>query len=390
MILKDVFYIRLKEMELQAELIMDPRLKTRSVAIISSSHSNGSIISISPEAAEEGLSIGMKVSLIKKMNPCVQLLPYNASLYSRINKYLYQTISNFTPIIEPIDYEGFYLDMKGMQSIKGDAKNNALLIMNRIYQKTSMESVVGISTNKLVSHIVSSVVLDKIYKVKKGQEAAFLSPLKPFVLPLVKQNSIQRIINFLWINKVKGLQLIASQKEVFHTLFGVYSDQLLKQSHGKDSSLVKPVHLRDHILEQTILSEDTNNEDILQGVVKNLSQQLAFKLRKRKQIANRVKLEIHYSDGYQSMRIGKIQSNDDASIAQMCVGLIQKANYRRNRVRSILLDSSDFKSYLEQENLFINQDTINMRVSRAVEKIRKKYGFNSLQTADIIQVLRKV
>ena len=50
MILKDVFYIRLKEMELQAERIMDPRLKTRSVAIISSTHSNGSIVSLSPEA----------------------------------------------------------------------------------------------------------------------------------------------------------------------------------------------------------------------------------------------------------------------------------------------------------------------------------------------------
>ena len=50
MILKDVFYIRLKEMELQAERIMDPRLKTRSVAIISSSHSNDSVVSLSPDA----------------------------------------------------------------------------------------------------------------------------------------------------------------------------------------------------------------------------------------------------------------------------------------------------------------------------------------------------
>ena len=53
MILKDVFYIRLKEMELQAERIMDPRLKTRSIAIISSSHSNGSIVSLSAEAKKK-------------------------------------------------------------------------------------------------------------------------------------------------------------------------------------------------------------------------------------------------------------------------------------------------------------------------------------------------
>ena len=77
MILKDVFCIRLKEMELQIERLMDPRLKTRSVAIISSYHSNGFILSLSKEAEAEGLSIGMKVSVIKRMNLCVQLLPYN-------------------------------------------------------------------------------------------------------------------------------------------------------------------------------------------------------------------------------------------------------------------------------------------------------------------------
>ena len=53
MIARDVFHIRLKELELQAERIMDPTLKTRPVAIISSPHPNGIIVSLSPEAAEE-------------------------------------------------------------------------------------------------------------------------------------------------------------------------------------------------------------------------------------------------------------------------------------------------------------------------------------------------
>ena len=92
MVLKDVFCIRLKGIEIQAERLIDPRLKMRPVAVISSFHSNGSIVSLSKEAREEGISIGMKVSLVKKMNRSVQLLPYNASLYSRINKYLFQII----------------------------------------------------------------------------------------------------------------------------------------------------------------------------------------------------------------------------------------------------------------------------------------------------------
>ena len=85
MIPRDVFHIRLKEMELQAERIMDPSLKTRPIAIISSSNPNGTVVSLSSEAIEEGVTCGMRASIVRKMNHHVQLLPYNESLYNRLN-----------------------------------------------------------------------------------------------------------------------------------------------------------------------------------------------------------------------------------------------------------------------------------------------------------------
>ena len=42
--LPEVFYLNLDSIELQAERAIDPTLKTRAVAIISSSDSNGTII----------------------------------------------------------------------------------------------------------------------------------------------------------------------------------------------------------------------------------------------------------------------------------------------------------------------------------------------------------
>ncbi len=389
MVLKDVFCIRLKGIEIQAERLIDPRLKMRPVAVISSFHSNGSIVSLSKEAREEGISIGMKVSLVKKMNRSVQLLPYNASLYSRMNKYLFQIISKFTPIVESNNYEKFYLDMKGIPSIKGDVSNDALVIINSIYQKTSMKSIVGIGSNKLISKIVTNVSKDKILKVETGKEAKFLSPLNPAVLPLMKHKSIEDLIKFLWIKKIKDIQSISLDEETFSNFFGRYSKQLNLQSHGKDFSTVKPPHLRNHILQQIILHKDTNNEDRLYGYVKNIAEQVAFKLQKRKQIAKKVILEVHYSDGFKSEKIGRIDSNNASSIIFSCYCLFKKANYRRNRIRSILLDVSNFKSYIEQTDLFIKKSDLNMRISKAVDKIRSKYGFNSIKTADIFQALSK-
>jgi len=387
---QDIFHIRLKELELQAERIMDPTLKTRPVAIISSPHPNGIIVSLSPEAEEEGLFHGMKVSIVRKMTHGVQLLPYNQSLYSRVNRYVYQTVSMFTPVVEPEGVSGFYLDMNGMRAIRGHVQNTGLSIIQRIQEQTSLSGMVGISVNKLVSRIVTSVVPETIHEVQGGDEAQFLSPLKPPVLPTVKEKPVCRLLRFLWVEHVSHIQSMAGQPNEFRTFFGMYALQLSREAKGQDSSIVKPPQLRDHILEQTILPEDTNDDNILHAVVKNLAEQVAFKLRKRRQVADKVKLEVHYTDGHQRHRTGKINGIDDMSVIAVCRRLFDKANERRNRVRTILIDASDFRPHVDQANLFMTEKSRNMAVSKAVEKVRLKYGVRSLQTADVFQALGRI
>ena len=165
MVDRDVFHIRLHNMEIQAERIIDPTLKTRSVAIISSHHSNGTIVSLSSEAKEEGLRRGMKVSLVRKMSHSTQLLPYNQSLYDRINWYIYRTVSSYTPVVEPYRLNGFFLDMGGMDSIYGNIKNTGLNIIKRIKEQVSICGTIGISENKLVSQIITAVIPDIIHKI---------------------------------------------------------------------------------------------------------------------------------------------------------------------------------------------------------------------------------
>ena len=387
---RDVFHIRLKEMELQAERIMDPSLRTRPIAIISSPQPNGTILSLSPEAEEDGLFHGMKVSVIRKMSHGVQLLPYNRSLYTRLNRYVYQVVSMFTPTVEPDGFDGFYLDMKGMRAIRGDMQNTGMSIVQKIREQTNISGMVGISVNKLVSRIVTSVVPETIHEVEDGKEAQFLSPFKPPVLPSVKENSVNRLLRFLCIRQINHIQSMARHTDEFRTFFGAHAVQLSREAHGQDSSVVKPPQLQGHILEQTVLPEDTNDKNVLHAIVKNLAELVAFKLRKRRQVADKIRLEIHYTDGHQRIRTGRIIRIDDRSVFAVCRRLFDKTNERRNRVRTILLDVSNFRPYVNQENLFPTAEIRNMAMSRAVEKVRLKYGARSLQTADVFQALGRV
>ena len=239
------------------------------------------------EAKEEGLMEGMKVSMARKMNHRVQLLPYNDSLYERIHYHVYQSVSLFSPTVEPKGINEFFLDMNGMRSINRSIKDAGLSIINRIENQIGISGIVGISANKLVSSIVTSVISDSIYEVEKGKESQFLSPLSPLLLPVAKENYVHRILKFLWIDHIGQIQSIAKQPDHFQIFFGRYASMLDKQSKGDDSSFVKPIEHKDHILEQTVLKRDTNDQVILYSVLRDLSDKIAFSLRQRKKLAKK-------------------------------------------------------------------------------------------------------
>ena len=137
-------------------------------------------------------------------------------------------------------------------------------------------------------------------------------------------------------------------------------------------------------------SIDTNDELLLRGTVKHLAEQIAYQLRQRRQIARKVTVEIHYTDGFRNARSGKFQTNDDFSVYQVCLNLFEQCNHRRNRIRSILIDTTHFIPFNLQLDIFITSNTKNQILSCALDRIRTKYGFSSIQPAiSIIQQLQK-
>ncbi len=376
-----VFHLRLRDFELQAERTLDASLRTRPVAIISSHQQNGTVVALSKEAQAEGLFKGMKVSLVRKMSHSALLLPYNRSLYARLNSYVYSAIQNFTPIVEPAGYGKFYMDMTGTERLHGKHEQAGFQLSEMIRGQISLSSVVGISANKLVSRIATAVIPERIHRVAMGNEPLFLSPLDAPVIPTVHEPSVQKIVRFLLLKQVRQIQSVAAYPEEARTLFGAYALRLTREVRGQDTSLVKPPMLKDHILEQTVLREDTNDESILWGVVKNLAEQVAFKLRRRSQISKRVRLEVHYTDGFCHAVKGRFLSNAESTVSAVAWQMFEQANTRRNRIRAVLIDAADFRQFARQEALFISPETRSAALSKAMDTIRKKHGFNGIQWA---------
>ena len=379
-----IFHVRLKDFELQAERLMDASLRTRPVAIISSQQQDGTIVSVSPEAQEEGLYRGMKLSLARKMSHGTLLMPYNRSLYTRLNSYLYKTVSTFTPIAEPAHFGQFYLDMTGMKHLYPSYQQAGLLVSNVIADKTSLASTIGISVNKLVSRISTAIVPNIINEIVLGEEPQFLSPLESLILPSVHLPLVKKMVQFLYLKQINDIQKIVHSTQEGSIIFGKHFKQVTRETQGKDTSAVRLPTLKDHIVEQVVIPKDTNDQFILRSIVKTMAEQIAFQLRKRQQIAKNVKLEIHYTDGLRNARRYAFVATNDKSIVKTCYRLFDLANYRRNRIRTVIIDASKFVYFANQTSIFETENIKNNNLSNALDIIRRKHGANSIHSASAL------
>ncbi|MEJ2636510.1 MAG: hypothetical protein P8184_14610 [Calditrichia bacterium] len=381
---RSIFHIRCKDFAIQAERLMDRRLRTRAVAIISSNHQQGTIISLSDEARQEGLHAGMKVSLVRKMNHGVLLLPSNDRLYESMNRYIYRTVSSFSPVVEPSDYGQYYVDMTGMNTIYHSNKQAGNLILRGIQDKVNLSGSLGISVNKLVSSVSTLVVPEPLYEVNSGYEPQFMSPLTSGTLPVVKEKAVSQVVEFVFLKKVVDIQEVLKQPETAAVLFGKFYKQVDLQAHGRDYSAVVAPKAVPHIVKQKILNRDTNDAARLEAVVQTLAGQIGFELRHRKRIARSLCLEIHYSDGFKNARKCTASSNDDQTLTTLCLDLFVKTNYRRNNIRSILIDATRLQPVVHQLELFDNRTAENEALSRAIDKIRSRFGDMSIQSASAL------
>jgi len=384
---ESVLHIRLADFELQVERMLDSGLRTRAIAVISSHHQNGTIVSASPEALCEGIYPGLKVAIARKMSHSVTLLPYNSTLYAKINQYIYQTVARYSPIIEPTVYGQYFADLSGMDGIYRDNLQAGNLIARDIQFKVSLQSHIGISVNKLVSQITTAVVPETIFRVAPGNESAFLAPLNTEVLPVTVEPSVSKLVRFLFLSNIQNVQQVTAESETGAILFGKYYRRLFREARGQDDSPVRPPQKTDRITEQTVLTADTNDEVQLLAAVRNLSEQVAYQLRRRRQVARTLSLEIHYTDGFKSNRKGAVTANDDASVIAEACRLFRLANYRRNRVRALILDATNFQPVINQLDLF--QPPKDEHLSQTLDQIRRKYGFASIGSAAGLIATRK-
>jgi DNA polymerase-4 len=164
--------------------------------------------------------------------------------------------------------------------------------------------------------------------------------------------------------------------------FGTYGVMLHHHANGIDDRKVAPYDEVKSISRETTFEHDTLDQRFLEAILWRLSERVGFDLRSQDKRARTVGLKLRYADFETITRRltfkAAIASNE--AIFDAAVQLLGQAlDRKRKLVRLVGVGVSNLVSDAKQLNLIVSELQRRELVNKAVDRVRKKYGFTSIQ-----------
>jgi len=376
------------------ERLKDPSLIGKSVVVGGDPDGRGVISSASYEAREYGVHSAMPAARAKQLCPGAIFLRGSFGDYTSYSRDVRAVLEEFTPLVEMASIDEAYLELTGTERLFGQPMEIAETIRQRILDKTGLVASFGVGTNKLIAKIASDYGKpNAITFVRPGFEAAFLAPMDIRKLPGIGPSTGGKLKS-LGITTIG--ELAEFEEERLSRKFHEHkrAGELRDRARGISHSLVKPERERKSISKEITFHDDITDPDYLKSVLHYLVEQVAVKLRSLDQRAWTVNLKYRYPDFETHTRANTLQTETDQdeviySTAEQL--LYDSADIQRG-IRLIgvgvsqLTDQSETQLGLFEENATGHEDA--SKRNKAVDELRKKFGFDKVVSAQSINIVR--
>ena len=180
--------------------------------------------------------------------------------------------------------------------------------------------------------------------------------------------------------------LAKSDKEVIYKTFGKFGKVIWEYANGIDTSEVNYLQEKPKGIGNSVtLPQDCNNREELDKVLLQLTEQVTYRLRKEKMIANVVNIQIKdkFFRVFSHQKKMKDASSSTRIIYSEVKKLMDELYVEGTKIRLVgvrvdnLIEEKD-----RQISLFDNkQNEKQEKIDTALDKLKDKFGYNSIKRA---------
>ncbi len=283
----DAFYASVEERE-RPELIGQP------VIVGGSPEQRGVVSAANYVARKYGVHSAMPAATARRLCPHGVYLPPRISYYAEVSRQIREIFERFTPLVEPLSLDEAFLNVTGSQQLFGSAAEIGRKIKQVVREETGLVVSVGVAPNKFLAKIASDIKKpDGFLVVEPGQVEEFLDPLPVERLWGVGKQGT-KVFQRLGICTIG--QLRQWPLDTLTSSFGTQGKHLWQLAHGIDDEPVVPEREAKSISHETTFEQDIDDLEMLRAWLVDLTEQVAWRLRRHELRGRVVHLKIRFAD----------------------------------------------------------------------------------------------
>ena len=357
---------------------------------------HGVVLAKSPLAKKYGIRTGEPVAQAFRKCPDLVMAPPNHKMYQEYSRRLMEFLQTYTPDIEQVSVDECFMDFTGISYLYLSPVEAAFEIKDAVYEKFGFTVNIGISVNHLLAKMASDFEKpNKVHTLFPKEIPVKMWPLPISELYMAGRSSVE-VLNKLEIRTIG--ELAKADPNLLELHLKSHGRTLLEFANGIDHEKVRRGHVENKgIGNSTTLAKDAVTEEEAKKVLLWLAESVGGRLRKEKQRAGMVSVEIKYHT-FQTVSHQKqleTASNADQVIYKAACELFRELwNQEPIRLLGIrtskLQDESapvqmsifDFQTKQEEQSV---KNKKHQKLDKALDVIRKKYGEDAVKKGTLLK-----